>query len=82
MAKYVLVAADTPFQGSRLTYMLAPDAEFTVGQILRVPLGKRQAAAVLWALDTPCPGEVEPAKIKILEPSAADFGKASGLWPN
>ena len=79
MAKYVLVAADTPFQGSRLTYQLSPEANFTVGQIVQVPLGKRQAAGVLWKIDTPCPPAVDPAKIKMLTPSAADWGKAK--WP-
>ena len=78
MTEYSLVAADTPFQQSRLTYALPPGSSFTLGQIVEVPLGKRTTSGVIWQLDIKLPSDLAPEKIKTL-PAASST--VQSFWP-
>ena len=80
MTSYAIVAADTPFQQSRLTYAIPSHASFIPGQIVEVPLGKRRAPGVIWQLDVALPSNLAPEKIKVLNSFEKSLGQESS-WP-
>lgn len=65
--KYFLVAANTPFNQSMLTYSATPEVAENLkkGMLVQVPLGKRFIEGCLWAeVDLQSLGKVDPEKLK------------------
>lgn len=76
--KYYRVAANTPFNDSILTYK--SDQDHDKGDIVIVPLGKREVSGLVIERVEGLPGEIDPKKIKkILQKSESYSYQISGV---
>lgn len=72
--KYFLVAVNSPFNGSLLTYKARPEMEQELkrGQLVKVPLGKRIIDGCIWGRND-CSEIMEPSKIKEIKEISSEI---------